>query len=122
MTAQQDRLTPEERQELTRIFDDNDLIFLDGRSVSFPHPTSKAAKEVLRLWELSPRLFADYDHLVEVARAYADRSIPQHSATCAGQDDEAECICGTSDLYERFLSALSDPATPEPVEGEPTDG
>jgi hypothetical protein len=45
----------------------------------------------------------------------AANSVPQHSATCAGQDDDAPCICGVSERYEAVLAndKGADP-TPEP--------
>ena len=32
--------------------------------------------------------------------------VPQHSSACAAQDDDADCICGTSAVYVAALAAL----------------
>ncbi len=39
-------------------------------------------------------------------RDVLDYSMPTHSVTCAGQDDDAQCICGTADVMERAYAAL----------------
>ena len=51
---------------------------------------------------------ADCDAVREALRAYIDHSIPTHSAVCAGQADEAECICGAAEIYERALEACEE--------------
>jgi hypothetical protein len=42
-----------------------------------------------------------------------DHSIPTHTPTCAMQiDDDAPCICGVSDQYERILALSTTPPAP----------
>lgn len=45
--------------------------------------------------------------LRDVLSDVINHSSPWHSATCAGQDDEADCICATGAIMERAFSVLS---------------
>jgi uncharacterized alpha-E superfamily protein len=46
--------------------------------------------------------------LREALEAVIDRSTPAHSAVCASQDDEAECICETGPAMDRAYALLSE--------------
>ncbi len=84
------------------------------------------------------RLLADYDHLVEVLTEIADWDA--HNEDCAvidprtGHVTDKDCSCGWVEVADTAREALGlepigypqsraraliDPATPEPVEGEP---
>ena len=95
----QPAMTPEERQEIRRYHSG----CTDGCLV--------------------PALLADYDHLVEVARERADRW--ETAADLIGRraliGDPAPVMAQMQTLRScaAALRALIDPATPEPVEGEP---
>ena len=45
------------------------------------------------------------DELRETQAWLIANSTPQHSATCAAQDDDDPCICGIGEKYERVLAA-----------------
>jgi len=56
--------------------------------------------------ELCPECGGQYSDLAghrrfahNVPEAAAGPRIPQHSPTCAGQDDNADCICGVAEAY-----------------------
>jgi hypothetical protein len=51
-----------------------------------------------------PRL-AELTEALAALRVALDRWTPQHSSACAGQDDDAPCICGTGDVYAAALAA-----------------
>lgn len=52
--------------------------------------------------------------LREALAAALEHWLPQHSSSCAGQDEDADCICGTSEVYRAALAA-SVPSEPEPL-------
>ena len=94
----QPAMTPEERQEIRE------------RHTETPTSATWCAGDA-HLWPCdTARLLADYDHLVEVAR-YMDK---------AWMEERARNHWEGIPLPLAALRALIDPATPEPVEGEPT--
>jgi hypothetical protein len=50
--------------------------------------------------------------LVEALEWLIDHSTPQHTATCAGQDDDEPCICGVGKRYEEVLALASGTGEP----------
>jgi hypothetical protein len=62
------------------------------------------AEVAARAIEQNPYLRATPPALdVEDVRWLLDNSVPTHDASCASQDDDAECFCGTSNRYEVLL-------------------
>lgn len=62
--------------------------------------------DVLPLADALAAAEADADALRTLLGNVLDRSTPMHSTTCAGQDDDAPCICGTVDVIDAARAAL----------------